>query len=133
MRINTKAITKQSQGLLLVVAVLLLACIMLFARAHRAQDGSETCQEYYAAMKNPPIEALSWCQAGSYFTWKSTLPENAAFEAVNIFSICQGDPSKPAILLIHGYPTSSYDFAGLADQLVGLLTNPRLVKKGGTA
>jgi pimeloyl-ACP methyl ester carboxylesterase len=28
-----------------------------------------------------------------------------------------GNPTNPAIVLIHGYPTSSFDFARLADEL----------------
>jgi pimeloyl-ACP methyl ester carboxylesterase len=45
------------------------------------------------------------------------LPVNADFEALNIFHICQGDPENPAILMIHGYPTSSFDYAPLFDEL----------------
>jgi len=69
-------------------------------------------------MKSPPVAAVDWCKAGKYFSWKSTLAENAASGPLNIFSLCRGNPQSPAILLIHGYPTSSYDFY----KLVGLLT-----------
>lgn len=68
-------------------------------------------------MEEIPSAALAWCEAGDYFTWKSTLPENADFEALNIFHICRGNPDNPAILMIHGYPTSSFDFADLVEQL----------------
>jgi pimeloyl-ACP methyl ester carboxylesterase len=68
-------------------------------------------------MENPPAAALDWCKAGRYFSWESTLPENADFEALNIFHICQGNPNDPAILMIHGYPTSSFDYAALAKEL----------------
>lgn len=68
-------------------------------------------------MENPPAEALAWCQDGAYFSWESTLPINADFEVLNIYHICQGNPDNPAILMIHGYPTSSFDYAALVEDL----------------
>jgi pimeloyl-ACP methyl ester carboxylesterase len=73
--------------------------------------------EFYTGMDNPPAEALAWCQAGEYFSWKSTLAVNADFDALNIFHTCQGNPENPALLMIHGYPTMSFDFAPLFDEL----------------
>jgi pimeloyl-ACP methyl ester carboxylesterase len=61
--------------------------------------------------------AQDWQDTGSYITWKSTIPENARFGEVNVFTIQKGDPNNPAILLIHGYPTSSFDFTELFDIL----------------
>ena len=52
-----------------------------------------------------------------YFSRESTLPENADSKALNIFHVCEGNPDDPAILMIHGYPTSSYDYADL-DEVV---------------
>jgi len=37
--------------------------------------------------------------------------------ALNIFSVQKGDGKKPPILMIHGYPTSSFDFMELFDLL----------------
>ncbi|MEI7849964.1 MAG: alpha/beta hydrolase [Chloroflexota bacterium] len=68
-------------------------------------------------MKTPPVSALAWCKAGTYFSWKSSLPENATYRSLHIFNICIGNPENPAVVLIHGYPTSSYDFSKLAQQL----------------
>ncbi len=68
-------------------------------------------------MDNPPTVALDWCQSGKYFSWESTLAQNADFEALNIFHICEGNPENPAILMIHGYPTSSFDYAPLFAEL----------------
>jgi pimeloyl-ACP methyl ester carboxylesterase len=84
---------------------------------NRIGDASTSCMEYYTTMENPPAEALAWCQAGEYFSWKSTLPVNADFEALSIYHSCQGNPDNPAILMIHGYPTSSFDFASLFAEL----------------
>lgn len=61
--------------------------------------------------------AAQWRDRGGYFRWKSTLPENARFGDLEIFHIEEGDPKNPAILFIHGYPTSSFDFRELFELL----------------
>lgn len=103
--------------LFIILAVILIATLGIALIANRPGDRSASCLEFYAGMENPPAEALAWCQAGAFFSWDSTLPVNADFEALNIFHICQGDPDNAAILMIHGYPTSSYDYAPLFTQL----------------
>lgn len=99
------------------VAIALILVLGIAVVAMRLGDQSQSCMEYYAGMDNPPAPALAWCQAGEYFSWKSTLPVNADFEALNIFQICQGNPENPAILMIHGYPTMSFDYAPLFNEL----------------
>jgi pimeloyl-ACP methyl ester carboxylesterase len=96
-------------GLILIIGIAFLAL--------RPGNQSQSCLEYYAGMDNPPAEALEWCEAGQYFSWESTLPVNADFEPLKIYHICQGDPENPAILMIHGYPTSSFDYAPLFAEL----------------
>ena len=108
---------KPRRWLLAIGMLLLVVTIGIALRVNRPTDESQTCQEYYSSQANSPLAPLAWCQAGEYFRWKSNLPQNASFESLNIFHTCQGNPRNPAILLIHGYPTSSYDFAGLAQQL----------------
>ncbi len=58
----------------------------------------------------------TWLERGSWFNWRSTLPENRGRE-VRIFYITAGDPAAPAIYFNHGWPTSSWDFADLFDDL----------------
>ena len=58
----------------------------------------------------------AWRAAGQYFTWTSTLPENAG-RPVQVFYTCAGDIAKPAMLMVHGFPTSSLDFAPLIAEL----------------
>lgn len=99
-------------GTAVVIAALAIAFV-----AMRTGDQSQSCQEYYAEMENPPAAALEWCQAGEYFSWKSTLPVNEDFAVLNIFHICQGSPDNPAILMIHGYPTMSFDYAPLFNEI----------------
>lgn len=60
--------------------------------------------------------AESWRAGGQYFSWTSTLPENGG-RPVQVFYTCIGDTSKPVILMLHGFPTSSLDFRGLAADL----------------
>lgn len=103
--------------ILVLIALMLILIIGIAVVAMRPRDQSQSCMEYYAGMENPPAAALEWCQAGKYFPWKSTLPVNADFEALKIFHICQGNPENPTILMIHGYPTSSFDYAALFAEL----------------
>lgn len=64
-----------------------------------------------------PKLARQWLNSGRFFRWTSTLEENESFGEMNIFSIQKGDVKNPAILMIHGYPTSSFDFMELFDLL----------------
>ncbi len=67
--------------------------------------------------KGIPILARQWLNSGGFFRWTSTLEENKSFGELNIFYIQNGDVRKPAILMIHGYPTSSFDFMELFNLL----------------
>lgn len=58
--------------------------------------------------------AHAWQTAGQYFTW---YPQGSSGPALRIFYRCLGDPMSPAIVLLHGFPTSSYDFHLLASDL----------------
>ena len=71
-----------------------------------------------AATPAAPVSDVvdAWRASGQYFTWQSTLPENAG-RPVQVFYTCQGDAAKPALLLVHGFPTSSLDFRGLMRNL----------------
>jgi len=61
--------------------------------------------------------AKEWQASGEYITWISTLEENEAYGELNIFTIQKGNPENPAILMIHGYPTMSFDFYDVVDLL----------------
>ncbi|MEE2963330.1 MAG: alpha/beta hydrolase [Acidobacteriota bacterium] len=53
--------------------------------------------------------AEAWYRAGDYFEWTSTTRNNAG-RRVNVFYRTFGNRSNPALVLLHGYPTSSFDF-----------------------
>ena len=57
--------------------------------------------------------ALEWRSSGKYFEWKA----EGQNRAVQIFYTCRGDAAKPAILMLHGFPTSSFDYRLLIGQL----------------
>lgn len=61
--------------------------------------------------------AQAWQNNGKYISWRSTLKENESFGELDIFTIQKGNPENPAILMIHGYPTSSFDFYELFELL----------------
>jgi pimeloyl-ACP methyl ester carboxylesterase len=98
-------------------AIVLAFAATLAVLALRRRGSSKTSQAYYAGMKNAPPATAAWSSAGSYFEWSSTVSENAGHPPIRIFTIALGDPSKPAILLVHGYPTSSWDYEALAGEL----------------
>ena len=58
--------------------------------------------------------AHAWQTAGQYFTW---YPQGRSGDALQIFYRCMGDPTCSAIVLLHGWPTSSYDFHLLVSDL----------------
>ena len=53
--------------------------------------------------------ASDWYEAGSYFEWQSTT-ENNNGAMVDVHYQTFGDPSDPQLLLVHGYPRSSFDY-----------------------
>jgi pimeloyl-ACP methyl ester carboxylesterase len=56
--------------------------------------------------------AAAWKARGSYFSWS---PPGA--DPVEIFHVESGDPAKPTVLLVHGFPTCSVDWLPLVDEL----------------
>jgi pimeloyl-ACP methyl ester carboxylesterase len=60
--------------------------------------------------------AAEWQAAGQYFEWTSPLPENHG-RTVKIFYVCAGETNKPAMVMVHGFPTSSFDFRPMFDLL----------------
>ena len=53
--------------------------------------------------------ANDWYVGGNYFEWTSSTEDNNAAK-VNIFYRTWGDESKPKLVLIHGFPNSSFDY-----------------------
>ncbi len=53
--------------------------------------------------------AEDWYQGGDYFEWTSTTADNNSAK-VNVFYRTFGDEAKPRLLLIHGFPNSSFDY-----------------------
>ena len=62
--------------------------------------------------------AKNWLEGGSYFEWTSTTKNNDGAK-INIFYRTWGDPQKPKLLIVHGFPNSSFDF----HELIPLLEN----------
>jgi len=62
--------------------------------------------------------ARDWYEGGQYFEWTSTTADNDAAK-LNIFYRTWGDTNKPKLLLVHGFPNSSFDYY----KLIPLLEN----------
>ena len=60
----------------------------------------------------------NWFEGGSYFEWNSTTKNNHGAK-INVFYRTWGDPQKPKLLIVHGFPNSSFDFY----ELIPLLEN----------
>ena len=57
-----------------------------------------------------------WRSCATEVRWQSTTPENGGRE-VRLFSRRSGTPGAPGLVFVHGFPTSSVDFAALAGEL----------------
>lgn len=57
-----------------------------------------------------------WQDGGTELRWRSTTAANDGHE-VAVFSRRCGTPGAPALVLVHGFPTSSIDYFGLAGEL----------------
>ncbi|BCZ23863.1 alpha/beta fold hydrolase [Mycobacterium senriense] len=57
-----------------------------------------------------------WQDGGTELRWRSTTAANDGRE-VAVFSRRCGTPGAPALVLVHGFPTSSIDYFGLAGEL----------------
>lgn len=62
--------TKTTSGriALIILAAVPVISLELFYTVMRPGDGSASCTEFYAGMEYPPVPALEWCNAGSYFS-----------------------------------------------------------------
>ncbi|MCB0895212.1 MAG: alpha/beta hydrolase [Nocardioides sp.] len=60
--------------------------------------------------RSPSPRVREWAERGSSVRWRSTTPENAGRPEVAVHVQTRGDRANPALVLVHGYPTSSYDF-----------------------
>ncbi len=58
--------------------------------------------------------AEDWRSRGGYFSWR---PAAADASPVEIFHVEIGDPGAQVLLLVHGWPTSSIDWSGVAGPL----------------
>jgi pimeloyl-ACP methyl ester carboxylesterase len=80
-------------------------------------DNSRNIGEFYSSNPNAGPDAELWGRGGSYFPWQSSQLENSQLPELNIFYRTFGNIDNPAIVMIHGWPTSSYDFKVLIGEL----------------
>ncbi|WP_421840135.1 alpha/beta fold hydrolase [Mycobacterium sp.] len=57
-----------------------------------------------------------WQQGGAEISWRSSTAANGATE-VNVFTRRCGTPGAPALVCVHGFPTSSIDYFALSREL----------------
>ena len=61
--------------------------------------------------------AKEWLDAGGFFEWEPPESLRGERRTLNVFHAELGDPEAPALLLLHGFPTSSIDWSDMADRL----------------
>ena len=73
------------------------------------------CAAYYGNATSAPAR---WCREGGYFMFRSPTGNNNG-SAIPLFYHCSGDPAsaRVPVLFAHGYPTSSFDLAGVVAAL----------------
>lgn len=60
--------------------------------------------------------ARQWYEGGDYFEWTSTTVNNNNAR-VDVFYRTFGNPENPQLLLVHGFPNSSFDYVSLVPLL----------------
>jgi pimeloyl-ACP methyl ester carboxylesterase len=57
-----------------------------------------------------------WCSGATTFVWRTSTPANDGRE-LTVFSRRCGTPGAPALVCVHGFPTSSIDYFALTNAL----------------
>ena len=73
-------------------------------------SAQQTDFTFYSAL------AEDWYEGGDFFEWTSTTANNRG-QRVRVFHRTFGSRSNPALVLLHGYPTSSFDFREMIELL----------------
>ena len=82
-----------------------VACVLFLPALSAAEDTL-----FYSDL------ARAWYEGGDTFEWQSTTPNNHGAK-VDVFYRTFGDPTNPQLLLVHGFPNSSFDFYKLVPLL----------------
>ena len=75
-----------------------VVCVLILPALSAAEDNA-----FYSDL------ARAWHEGGDTFEWQSTTPYNHGAK-VDVFYRTFGDPTNPQLLLVHGFPNSSFDF-----------------------
>ena len=73
------------------------------------------CRDLLCDAGNLDIFA-QWLDGGTELRWRSTTAANDG-EELAVFSRRCGTPGAPALVLVHGFPTSSIDYVALVEEL----------------
>jgi pimeloyl-ACP methyl ester carboxylesterase len=70
--------------------------------------GTRTATKRSEARQSPPV-----------FGWPRTTVHKVEADGIQVFYRAAGDPNAPVVLLLHGFPTSSFQFRELIPRLAG--------------
>ena len=69
----------------IVIPFIVIVLSMVIYSLWNPLDNSNTIGEFYNSHPDAGPDAESWGRGGSYFLWKSSLPENSQLPELNIF------------------------------------------------
>jgi len=101
----------------IVISVIVIVFSLVIYSLWNPLDNSSNIGEFYSSNPDAGPDAELWGRGGSYFRWQSSQTENSQLPELNIFYRTFGNIDNPAIVMIHGWPTSSYDFKELIGEL----------------
>jgi pimeloyl-ACP methyl ester carboxylesterase len=101
----------------MVVALIIIIFLLFIYLLFNPLDKSSNARDFYKRNLGIGPDAALWSSGGLYFRWQSNNPENNNLPKLNIFYRTFGNINNPAIVMVHGWPTSSYDFKELISYL----------------
>ena len=101
----------------ILVALVIIVLVLILNWLINPLDKSKNIEDFFTSNPGIGSDAVSWGLGGSFFRWQSEKTQNSHLPKLNIFYRTFGNIDNPAIVMIHGWPTSSYDFQELISEL----------------
>src|ERR1700710_2822911 len=89
-----------------------------WSSSHRRPDSPSNGGSWARGRKGGALMEIfaQWSTGATTFGWRSSTPANDGRE-VTVFTRRAGTPGAPALVCVHGFPTSSIDYYALAGEL----------------
>lgn len=101
----------------ILVALVIIVLVLILNWLINPLDKSKNIEDFFTSNPGIGSDAVSWGLGGSFFRWQSEQSQKSHLPKLNIFYRTFGNINNPSIVMIHGWPTSSYDFQELIREL----------------